>query len=306
SESDIDFAVIDVDESKYNVKGGITDWTSADSDDLSKSTTDITEVGAHEEGAISKSGRTTGKTDGEVLPRSEYDYDYQNVGGRWVHGFGVTSPADEPFSQPGDSGGGVYQGETAVGVISGGGNLGGESFTWVADLDHSLEQSGTDFNLEKPGEETPETPDAPKAEDQTIEPGEEVTGKAEAGAEVEVKRQTAEDSEEKGTNNAQAAEEGSKTVKADEDGNFSVEGPKAEGDYSYTATATVDGEESETTEFGVTVEEDESETPAPDEREISVDPKEIAASDFVKEDEGVTITVKGFDEGEKVTLEVAS
>src|SRR5699024_467958 len=54
------------------------------------------------------------------------------------------------------------------------------------------------------------------------------------------------------------------------------------------------------------LEKDESETPAPDEREISVDPKEIAASDFVKEDEGVTITVKGFDEGEKVTLEVAS
>ena len=305
SESYIDFAVIDVDESKYNVKGGITDWSSADSDDLSKSTTDITEVGAHEEGAISKSGRTTGKTDGQVLPRSEYDYDYQNVGGRWVHGFGVTSPADEPFSQPGDSGGGVYQGDTAVGVISGGGNLGGESFTWVADLDHSLEQSGTDFNLEKPGDEAPETPDAPKAKDQTIEPGEEVTGKAEAGAEVEVTWKPAEEGEEEGTDN-HAGEEGSETVKADEDGNFSVEGPEAEGAYTYTATATVDGEESETTEFEVTVEKDESETPAPDEREISVDPKEIAASDFVKEDEGVTITVKGFDEGEKVTLEVAS
>jgi hypothetical protein len=80
----------------------------------------------------------------------------------------VTAPIDKPFSQPGDSGGGVYQGNTAVGVISGGGDLDANtSFTWVADLDHSLEESGTDFKLEKPGEEAP---DAPKAEDQTIEP----------------------------------------------------------------------------------------------------------------------------------------
>ena len=218
SASDIDFAVIIVDESKYNVKNGITDWSTADSDDLAKSTTEITEVGEHKDGSISKSGRTTGKTEGEVLPRSEYDFDYQNVGGRWVHGFGVTAPIDKPFSQPGDSGGGVYQGNTAVGVISGGGDLDANtSFTWVADLDHSLEESGTDFNLEKPGEETPETPDAPKAEDQTIEPGEEVTGKAEAGAEVEVKWSPLK---------AHRPSGGSETVKADKDGNFSSKAPR--------------------------------------------------------------------------------
>ena len=299
SESDIDFAVINVDESKYNVKNDITDWSTADSDDLSKSTTEITEVGEHKDGAISKSGRTTGKTEGKVLPRSEYDFDYQNVGGRWVHGFGVTAPIDKPFSQPGDSGGGVYQGNTAVGVISGGGDLDANtSFTWVADLDHSLEQSGTDFNLEKPGEETPEAPAAPKAEDQTIEPEGKITGKAEAGAKVEIKWEAAE--------GAQAADKGEETVTADKDGNFSVEGPKAEGDYNFTATAVVDGQESKTAEFDVTVEKEESETPAPAEREISIDPKQIAASDFVKEDNGVTITVKGFDEGEEVTLKVAN
>jgi LPXTG-motif cell wall-anchored protein len=302
-ESDIDFAVINVDESKYNVKNGITDWKTADDDDLSKSTQKITEVGAHTDGKIQKSGRTTGQTEGEVMPRSEYDYDYQNVGGRWVHGFGVKAPIDKPFSQPGDSGGGVYQGSTAVGVISGGGDLDAKtSFTWVADLDHSIEQSGTDFNLEKPGDETPEAPAAPKAEDQTIEPEEKVTGKAEAGAEVEVKWEAAE----KGKNSAQAAENGSKKVKANKDGELSVEGPKEEGDYKFTATATVDGQKSKTTEFNVSVEEDESESPAPAKREISVDPKEIAASDFVKKDDGVTITVKGLDKGEEATLKVAS
>ncbi|MGC3021279.1 MULTISPECIES: S1 family peptidase [unclassified Brevibacterium] len=300
SESDIDFAVINVDESKYNVKGGITDWSTADSDDLAKSTTEITKVGAHKEGAISKSGRTTGKTEGKVLPRESYDFDYQNVGGRWVHGFGVTAPIDKPFSQPGDSGGGVYQGNTAVGVISGGGDLDANtSFTWVADLDHSLEESGTDFKLEKPGEEVP---DAPKAEDQTIEPEAKVTGQAEPGSKVKV---TWEATGEEGTG-AQAEEQGSKTVTANKEGNFSVEGPKAEGDYKFTATATVDGQESKTTEFDVTVEKDESEAPAPAEREISIDPKQITASDFVQEKKGVTITVKGFDEGEKATLKVAS
>ncbi|WP_193070693.1 MULTISPECIES: LPXTG cell wall anchor domain-containing protein [unclassified Brevibacterium] len=299
SESDIDFAVINVDKDKYQAKSGVTDWKSADSEDLSKSTSDIAKVGAHKDGSIEKSGRTTGLTEGEVLPRKDYDFDYQNVGGRWVHGFGVTAPIDKPFSQPGDSGGGVFQGDTAVGVISGGGDLDPTtSFTWVADLDHSLEESDTDFHVEKPSEETPGAPAAPKAEDQTIEPKGDVTGKAKAGAEVEVKWEAA-----KGT---QAAEDGSEKVKADKDGNFEIEGPTAEGTYAFSATATVDGQESKTTEFEVTVEEDESETPAPVEREINVDPKEIVASDFVKEDKGVTVTVKGFDEGEKVTLKVAS
>ncbi|MBU5900185.1 hypothetical protein JVW24_24000, partial [Vibrio cholerae O1] len=76
---------------------------------------------------------------------------------------------------PGDSGGAVFQGDTAVGVISGGGPLSdGTQFGWVADLDYSLEQSGQSFNIEKPGTETPEAPAAPKAEDQTIKPKGEV------------------------------------------------------------------------------------------------------------------------------------
>ena len=298
-DSDIDFAVINVDKSKYAAKNGVTDWTSADSNDLSSSLeTDITQIGSHKDGKIEKSGRTTGLTEGEVYSEYNEQFDYANVGGYWVHGFGVTSSADKPFSKPGDSGGAVFQGETAVGVISGGGPLDESTqFAWVADLDNSIEQSGVDFNFEKPGDEIPEAPAAPKAKDQTIEPKGDVTGKAKAGAVVEVKWEAA-----KGTE----AEDGSETAKADKDGNFTVEGPKAEGDYNFSATATVDGQESKTTEFDVTVEKEEIETPAPVEREINVDPKEIVASDFVKEDKGVTVTVKGFDEGEKVTLKVAS
>ena len=304
-DSDIDFAVINVDESKYNVKNGVTDWTTANTEDLSSSlATNIAKVGAHTEGKIQKSGRTTGLTEGEVIPREQYDYDFTNVGGYWVHGFGVTSPADKPFSQPGDSGGAVFQGDTAVGVISGGGPAGdGTQFGWVADLDYSLEQSGQSFNIEKPGTETPEAPAAPVVEDQTIKPNGDVKGKAAANAEVKVDWKPAADA---GTNSAQAATEGSETVKADADGNFVLEGPEAAGDYDYTATAVVDGQESEAATFTVTVEEEKTETPAPVERGITVDPKEIAASDFVQQDKAVQITVKGFDEGEKVSLKLVS
>ncbi|HCG55839.1 MULTISPECIES: S1 family peptidase [Brevibacterium] len=148
-DSDIDFAVIKVDESKYAAKNGVTDWTSADSNDLSSSLeTDITKVGAHKDGTVQKSGRTTGLTEGEVDSEYNDKFDYANVGGYWVHGFGVTSPGSDPFSAPGDSGGAVFQGDTAVGVISGGGPLDDGSnrqFGWVADLDNSLAQSGVDF-----------------------------------------------------------------------------------------------------------------------------------------------------------------
>ncbi|KZE09963.1 MULTISPECIES: S1 family peptidase [Brevibacterium] len=304
-EGDIDFAVINVDESKYTVKNGVTDWSTADSDDLSaKLATNIAKVGSHTEGKVQKSGRTTGLTEGQVIPRSEYDFDYTNVGGYWVHGFGVTSPGDKPFSQPGDSGGAVFQGDTAVGVISGGGPLSdGTQFGWVADLDYSLEQSGQSFNIEKPGTETPEAPAAPKAEDQTIKPKGEVKGKAAADAEVKLEWKPASKA---GANGTQAASEGSKTVKADADGNFALEGPEAPGKYDYSAVAVVDGQQSEATTFTVTVEEEKTETPAPVERDITVDPKEIAASDFVKKDKAVTISVKGFDEGEKVSLKLVS
>ncbi|WP_210605228.1 LPXTG cell wall anchor domain-containing protein [Brevibacterium oceani] len=300
--SDIDFAVIKVDDSTYAAKNGVTDWSSADSEDLSSSlATDISKVGAHNNGGIQKSGRTTGLTDGDVFSDYNDKFEYANVSGYWVHGFGVTSPISKPFSQPGDSGGAVFQGSTAVGVISGGGDYDANtSFTWVADLDHSIEQSGVDFKLKKPGDETPDEPKAPVAKDQTVGPKGEVTGKAAPGAEVEVEWAPS-----SGAQAAkQAAKEGSETVKADEEGNFSLEAPSAEGTYDYSAVAVVDGAESETTEFTVTVEKEDTEPPAPAERSISISPKEVVASDFVKEDKGVQIKAEGFEEGEEVTLKV--
>jgi LPXTG-motif cell wall-anchored protein len=441
SEGDIDFAVINVDESTYNVKNGITDWSD---DDLSSSVSAIKSVGSHSEGTVQKSGRTTGLTDGQVIPYESFPFEFMNVSDRWVHGFGVESSPSDPFSQPGDSGGGVFQGDTAVGVISGGGPAEWDDGTpfelgWVADLDYSLEQSGADFNLEEPSDE-PEAPAAPKVEDQTIEPEGAITGKAAAGADVKVTWTGAEDGEatakaddsgnftlegpsaegeydakavatvdgessdaaaftvtveasddagadgdeanadadadakddeanadadadakdaeadaaadgkddeadsdadgdekpeapkvgdqtvvEGGQITGQAAPNveveltwksaeanagsaqavpgnGNTTVKTDDDGKFTAEAPAEAGDYNYTAVVHANGQESAPAEFTVTVEAEE----APAERNLTVDPEEIAASDFVQEDKGVQITAEGFDEGEKVTLEVVA
>src|SRR5699024_6793341 len=203
------------------------DWSD---DDLSSSVSAIKSVGSHSEGTVQKSGRTTGLTDGQVIPYESFPFEFMNVSDRWVHGFGVESSPSDPFSQPGDSGGGVFQGDTAVGVISGGGPAEWDDGTpfelgWVADLDYSLEQSGADFNLEEPSDE-PEAPAAPKVEDQTIEPEGAITGKAAAGADVKV--------------TWTGAEDGEATAKADDSGNFTLEGPSAEGEYDAKAVATVD------------------------------------------------------------------
>src|SRR5699024_8950761 len=150
---------------------GITDWSD---DDLSSSLSASKSVGSPSEGTVQKSGRTTGLTDGQAIPHESVQLAIMYLSDRWVHGLGVESSPSDPSSHPGDSGGGVFQGDTAVGVISGGGPAHWDDGTpfelgWVADLDYSLEQSGADFNLEEPSDE-PEAPAAPKVEDQTIKP----------------------------------------------------------------------------------------------------------------------------------------
>ncbi|MCS4591677.1 S1 family peptidase [Brevibacterium sediminis] len=410
NDDDIDFAVINVDASKYNVKTGVTDWSTAGDDDLAaKLATDITKVGAHSEGTVQKAGRTTGLTENETWTAYNEQFDFVNVSGRFVHGFGVKAPSGKPFSAPGDSGGGVFQGDTAVGVISGGGPAEDENgqeidFSWVADLDYSLEKSGQSISFTDPNEEPPgddeaeadasaaadgedadasaaadgedadasaaaegddanasdnadadakeadassaaegddaeasadadgaeadasaaadgdnadasssadgkddkadsdadgdEKPEAPKVGDQTVVEGGKITGKAAPNADVKLTWKPAGDAQ-AGSAQAQAAPaEGSVTVKTDADGNFSTEAPAEAGEYAYSATVTANGQTSEATNFTVTVQAAEAE------RKLTVEPKEIAASDFVKEDKGVQITAEGFEEGEKVTLKV--
>ena len=414
----IDFAVIEVADG-FTTKAEVTDWTTAEQNDLSASTVDVTTVGSAVPGeSIEKAGRTTGHTEGTVLDDPNA-FEYANIGGRAVHGFEVTS-GSEPFSAPGDSGGAVYQGSTAVGVISGGPTADSPDhgeWSWVADLENSLAKSGESFTLENPddggdddskdsdasaaadgedadassaadGEDADasaaaegddanasddadadakeadasddadadakeadassaaegddaeastdadgaeadasaaadgddadssaaadgkddeadsdadgeEKPEAPKVGDQTVVEGGKITGKAAPNAEVKLTWKPAGDAQ-AGSSAQAAPAEGTTSVKTDADGNFSAEAPGEAGDYAYSATVTANGQTSEAANFMVTVQAAEAE------RNLTVEPKEISASDFVKEDKGVQITAEGFEEGENVTLEVVA
>src|SRR5699024_1807926 len=122
-----DFAVITLDDASLETHGQVTDWTTADSEDLFASTTDITgvaDVTTEEIGAeIWRSGRTSGMETATI--GTEENMSIGIVDGYspiampdgtayMVHGF-----AAEGLAIPGDSGGAVVMGDKAIGVVSG-------------------------------------------------------------------------------------------------------------------------------------------------------------------------------------------
>lgn len=131
----VDISVIDV-LPNLDVRPVVTDWTTASQDDLSLSTTEISAVGAFDATKpVSKSGRTTGLTTGSYLGIED---GWADVGGRIVKGFALNLKSSE-----GDSGGAIFQGETAVGILSGGDELDdGTPVTWAADLQAGLALTG--------------------------------------------------------------------------------------------------------------------------------------------------------------------
>lgn len=140
-----DVSVIDVTNSALTTLPEVTDWTTADSDDLSQSTVSVRGIADPVSGAVAKSGRTTGYTEGNTLVTLEDENGqpatveildgYVRIDGRWVHGFLSSTEA-----APGDSGGAVMQGENAVGVVSGGPETG--EWLWSTRLQDALEYTG--------------------------------------------------------------------------------------------------------------------------------------------------------------------
>ncbi|WP_200332246.1 hypothetical protein [Leucobacter sp. L43] len=140
-----DVSVIDVTNSALTTVPEVTNWTSADSDDLSQSTVSVRGIADPVSGAVAKSGRTTGYTEGNTLVTLEDENGqpatgeildgYVRIDGRWVHGFLSSTEA-----APGDSGGAVMQGENAVGVVSGGPETG--EWLWSTRLQDALEYTG--------------------------------------------------------------------------------------------------------------------------------------------------------------------
>lgn len=174
-----DIAVIDVTNPTLELLPAVTDWSTAGDDDLAAGiATEITGVSAPVAGApVSKSGRTTGLTHDDDLDLvdgwsrigiSETEY-------RWVRGFGVNGLE----AAPGDSGGAVFQGDQAIGVVSGGSPASGsqESFFWGTSLVHALEfTDGYEVMVaEDDSEPTPdptpsETPDPTPSDDPSDDP----------------------------------------------------------------------------------------------------------------------------------------
>jgi hypothetical protein len=133
STNSVDISVYDVLNADLTTLPEVTDWTTAASEDLSASTKLVRAVGTAAIGPVSKSGRTTGFTNGNVIETGTWG----NVSDRLVYGFLANLTSAE-----GDSGGALIQGETAVGVLSGGGTLNGAPVTFGADLQAGLALAG--------------------------------------------------------------------------------------------------------------------------------------------------------------------
>lgn len=225
-----DISVIDL-EAGFNPLPAVTDWTTAGAslDSLAASTIPVTAVGAPTAGAVSKSGRTTGYTTGAIDGNDVLD-GWANISGQWVRGF-----SSNTLAAPGDSGGSVIQGNTAVGVISGGSAAdpatGAEQFTWATSLVHALPKTGgyeVALDLAAPVITSP-------AAGADVTPGQTVSGTAPGATSVIV--------------NVGA---GDQTVPVS-NGAFSFAGPVALGAGSISVTSANGFSRSDTTTIAVTV-----------------------------------------------------
>jgi hypothetical protein len=203
----VDIAVIDVTNGALDLLPEVTDWSTASQNDLSLSTTEISSVGTVDlKKTVSKSGRTTGKT----TSTGKLTAGWANVDDRVVKGFGGLMEVGE-----GDSGGAVYQGEKAVGLVSGGTPDGTE--IWVADLQAGLGRTG--------GYTVMLAIDAPKvtspANGGEVERGAKISGTSEAGTTVVV------------TPTVGAPF----NARSDAKGNWSFPAPTTLGDYGFSVQA---------------------------------------------------------------------
>ncbi len=232
-----DIAVIDVDAaSDYTPVPAVTTWSSITANAFSPAddVIEITAVGNPVAGSVSKSGRTTGYTTGMISEASGHILDgFSNIDGHFVRGF-----SSNVIAGPGDSGGAVFQGSTAVGVISGGTEATETTpqWTWSTLLTDALTYtSGYEVALHI------EAPVVTSAA--TVEVGATVTGTATGAETVEVT--LAGDTFEAAVTN----------------GAFSFPAPAEPGDYSYSLTAVNGFNVSEATAYELTVEA--AATPAP-------------------------------------------
>lgn len=227
SEAYTDIAAYDRANDDLNLLPQVTDWQNTD--DLSQSTmTEVKSVGEANVGSeATRSGRTSQPSSGTVA-----EHGYMLIGdetdARLVGGFRV----DGMEAIPGDSGGSIVQGDTAVGVVSGG-QSGANPFVWGTDLQKGLAQLDgytVKLDIDAPELTSPENGGQVPA-------GGEIKGTGPAGQTLVV------------TANGNETE-----VEIDGDGNWSFPAPSDEGTYNFTLKATDGGyNESEEVEASVEV-----------------------------------------------------
>lgn len=296
-----DFAVITLDDDTIETHGEVTDWSSAGSDDLFASTTDITGVAdvttADIGEDIFRSGRTSGQENATIGTEENASIGivdgYAPIGmpdgsAFMVHGF-----AAEGLAIPGDSGGAVVKDDKAIGVVSGSnynpatdeGN-----FIWAAELDEGLTHIDGGYEIKTAGDDAEPSPTPTATEDPTQEPTETPDPTPTA----------TEDPTQEPTDTPEPTPTATETGEP-------TETPEP------TPTDTDSPEPTETAT-------DEPTTPAPtpseteeadEDAELTVDPREIAAEQFLAEDEdqaieqdrGVTYSVTGVEPGSDVTFD---
>jgi hypothetical protein len=214
----VDIAVIDDISPGLTLLPEVTDWTTSASEDLSLSTTEISSVGAVDiSKPFQKSGRTTGLSTSNGI---EAFVGWAKVGDRFVKGFGsgIATSNGGPGVLEGDSGGAVFQGEKAVGVVSGGSEPG--DFIWAADLQSGLSRTGgytIMLAVDAPVLDSP-------ADGGEVQRGSRITGTGPANADIVVTTPSG---------------EAITTVKSNRDGNWQFRAPTALGAFAFDVQAVI-------------------------------------------------------------------
>jgi len=221
-----DIAVIDVTNANLDLVPAVSPWT--DLTDLSTGAIPITSVGKITPGIpVSKSGRTTGFSTSSDIDIVD---GLARVGDRIVYGFGVNN-LEATF---GDSGGAVFQGNTAVGLVSGvSTDTTGPAYMWGTDLQNGLQYTGgytVALALTAP------TLTAP-LDGGDVERGTPVNGTGPASSTITITPETG----------------AAWTVPTDANGAFSFIAPNALGEYAFTLSAKKGFDVSPTTSVSVNV-----------------------------------------------------
>ena len=265
-----DVSVVNVSDTSAKLLPGVTNWTTAGATtgSLADATIKVKSVGAAKVGEVSKAGRTTGYTTASIKSTDIVD-GWSRIESSWVRGF-----SSDVEAAPGDSGGSVIQGNTAVGLISGGltpEQNNGVQWTWSTSLRHALEFTGgaeVRLDIDAPVVQSP-------AEGATVEPGSDIV--------VAVADNASDLSVSYSPNSGDSRPVNGATV--------TITAPEDPGTYTVSLTATNGFSASKTTTFDFTVGEVSTTLPAPTINNVDTENTDVTLTGTGEP--GATVTIAG-------------